>query len=46
VSTTCQSSVSPKERRNTTKLIPYLMKIAYLARVRDPPPGNTLMWLG
>jgi hypothetical protein len=28
----------------------YLMKIAclggYLARARDPPPGNTVMWRG
>jgi hypothetical protein len=40
-----------KERRHTTApLCSYLMKIArlggYLARAKDPPPGNLVMWRG
>jgi Transposase Tn5 dimerisation domain len=38
----------PKSRRKT--LSHYLTKIArlggYLARAKDPPPGNTVMWRG
>jgi hypothetical protein len=37
-------------RRRKATLAPYLMKIArlggYLARAKDPPPGNTVMWRG
>jgi len=38
------------KRRRVTRLSPYLTKIArlggYLARTKDPPPGNTVMWRG
>jgi Transposase DNA-binding/Transposase DDE domain len=37
-------------RRRKATLAPYLMKIArlggYLARAKDPPPGNAVMWRG
>ena len=37
-------------RRRKATVAPYLMKIArlggYLARAKDPPPGNTVMWRG
>jgi hypothetical protein len=40
---------TPKRRRKAT-LSPYLTKIArlggYLARAKDPPPGNMVMWRG
>jgi hypothetical protein len=38
------------ERRQKRTLTHYLTKIArlggYLARSKDPPPGNTVMWRG
>jgi hypothetical protein len=37
-------------RRHSATLASYLTKIAqlggYLARAKDPPPGNTVMWRG
>ena len=41
---------TPANRRRQPTLAPYLTKIArlggYLARTKDPPPGNTVMWRG
>ena len=40
----------PKQPRSARKLTHYLTKIArlggYLARSKDPPPGNMVMWRG
>ena len=40
----------PKQERTKRKLSHYLTKIArlfgYLARAKDPPPGNTVRWRG
>ena len=41
---------SPAKRRPQATLSRHLMKLArlggYLARAKDPPPGNTVMWRG
>jgi hypothetical protein len=41
---------NPAKRRREATLSCYLTKIArlggYLARTKDPPPGNTVMWRG
>lgn len=41
---------NPARRRRGATLSCYLTKIArlggYLARTKDPPPGNTVMWRG
>jgi hypothetical protein len=40
----------PTKQRSEATLSRYLTKIArlggYLARTKDPPPGNTVMWRG
>ena len=40
----------PQARTGARTLSSYLIKVArlggYLARSRDPPPGNTVMWRG
>jgi hypothetical protein len=41
---------NPAKRRREVTLSSHLMKVArlggYLARAKDPPPGNTVMWRG
>jgi hypothetical protein len=41
---------NPAKRCRRATLFSYLMKVArlggYLARSKDPPPGNTVMWRG
>ena len=41
---------NPASRRRKATLASYLTKIArlggYLARAKDPPPGNAVMWRG
>ncbi|MFL6451748.1 MAG: IS4 family transposase, partial [Bryobacteraceae bacterium] len=41
---------SPSGKRKRATLTSYLTKIArlggYLARAKDPPPGNAVMWRG
>ena len=40
----------PEQSSPSKTLSSYLIKLArlggYLARTRDPPPGNTVMWRG